>query len=273
MSRRGRIWLVGVSLALAAFAGWGAWEAWATAPAPQSSESKAGKHATPPQVLANTLERLHQEALAHFLADPKNGFYRMMPVFEKVVKDWKTPTFSSGELDEDQPMPFLKDMERIHQGTVKDFLSFEPLKPARRPVRFGTDENAKYDRSKKVWEAKSIDLVGLIKHEMPVVYVSDLTAAAGEQRKGLRIRDLDDFELAGLDAFREGKNLHARSRQGVIRLLGSVRADATCLKCHEDKKQGDLLGAFSYVLREAEYVRAPFGKRTVPPGVAPEAKK
>ena len=66
------------------------------------------------------------EALAHFHADPQNGMARMPPVFEKVVKEWKTPWFSPGDLDTDEPIPFAKDMDRIHGGSVKDFLSPKP---------------------------------------------------------------------------------------------------------------------------------------------------
>ncbi len=39
----------------------------------------------------------------------------------------------------------------------------------------------------------------------------------------------------------------------VFRALGAIRMQESCRRCHEDKKNGDLLGAFTYMgLRERE---------------------
>jgi hypothetical protein len=31
--------------------------------------------------------------------------------------------------------------------------------------------------------------------------------------------------------------------------MGALRGEPSCLKCHKDRRDGDLLGAFSYTLR------------------------
>src|SRR5262249_39580107 len=71
--------------------------------------------------------------------------------------------------------------------------------------------------------------------------------------KNTPTRPLDFFESAGMEALRKGENLFVRSKDNTIRMLGGVRADTECLSCHGGKKKGDLLGAFSYTLRIAEY--------------------
>ena len=71
----------------------------------------------------------------------------------------------------------------------------------------------------------------------------------------LPTRSLDLFESTGLEALAKGDELFTRSRNGVVRMLGAVRAKSDCLSCHDNKREGDLLGAFSYTLREVEFER------------------
>jgi hypothetical protein len=199
---------------------------------------------------------MHHEALQHFYEDPRNGLSRLPVVYEKVVKEWKTPWFSPGELDQEKPIPDEKVLINIHSASLKDFTDPGPL-PKEIPFRF----NFKGDRNKpppavKHWEAKNVDLVGLLLHPEPVVYPSE-KIPEGKKAHGetAETRPLDGFEVMGLDALNNGKDLFALERDGVVRMLGAVRANKTCLKCHDDKKDGDLLGAFSYTVREAEYKR------------------
>lgn len=255
-----KIWCVGASVAVLGLATAGGWYLLRPKPAPvvPDSEPAPVAHATPKQVLAGTLERLHREALAHFHADPANGHRRMPPVFEKVAKEWKTPWFSPGDLEKDEPIPFSKDMKHIHDTSVNDFLSPKPTvaNDGQQPAVFWPI--GKFDKEQKVWEAKSVDLIGLLKNPEPVVYDSErMTDMDDPDHPPTRL--LDPFEQAGLQALTKGENLFGRSRDGVIRLLGAVRAEASCVKCHRDKKEGDLLGAFSYVVREAQYAQVPFG--------------
>jgi len=252
---------VAASVAVLGLASYGVWSAWRGRPQPVVDQTKTvvNPHAKASQVLEGALERLHGEALAHFHADPKNGYARMPPVFEKVVKEWKTPWFSSGELDRQEEIPFVKDMQHIHDSSVKNFLSPRTLEPKTDARSFAiVRDESKYDRSKKVWEAKSIDLIGLVKSDTPVVYLSE-KVAEWDGHGEVPTRPVDEFELAGLHALAKGDNLFGRTRDGVIRLLGAVRAETSCIACHEDKQVGDLLGAFSYVVREAEYKRGFFG--------------
>jgi len=62
----------------------------------------------------------------------------------------------------------------------------------------------------------------------------------------LETRPLDLFETAGVAELMQGKDLFVRNRGNVIRMLGALRATGQCVRCHKDRKEGDLLGAFSY---------------------------
>lgn len=101
----------------------------------------------------------------------------------------------------------------------------------------------------KRWRINHVQLVGILSHEQPVVYLTDKLPSMEQVRQG-KTRPLDFFEEAALQSLREGEDLHIVSKDDTIRMLGALRATKTCQKCH-DAEIGDLLGAFSYTLRPA----------------------
>lgn len=241
--------------------------------APKPVPRKTAKSNHPPQdeMLHRLAARLHHEALVHFYSDPMNGFARLPYVYERIVRKWTTPYFSPGELGTDEKIADRNDLEKIHRSSLKDFSGKTPP-IAKRTHRdystlwrkyFGKGKKP-YDRKRKVWEVKSLDLIGLLKHRRPVAYVSEKLPAM-DKLHAVPTRELDDFEYSGLGVLERGEDLYARSDKGVIRLLGAVRAKTDCLSCHTRHKTGDLLGVFSYTLREADYKRRTkrFGSRSI----------
>lgn len=78
---------------------------------------------------------------------------------------------------------------------------------------------------------------------------------AGEQLR--YFRRLDVFERIGLEQLARGANLVARTLDHEVRALGAIRAMSSCLDCHTQAKEGDLLGAFTYfVSREKQTTQA-----------------
>jgi hypothetical protein len=67
----------------------------------------------------------------------------------------------------------------------------------------------------------------------------------------LPTRGLDIFETAGVQELLSGKDTYIRTKDSVVRMLGALRATDQCVRCHTEAKQGDLLGAFSYVFVDA----------------------
>ena len=241
-----------------------------------------GRNHPPPDLLRDAaLSRLHREATRRFVMSPGNGVgrigqigqigmlgqiaqtnqlgqinqlgqlgriggvYQQLPTFPKIIaRDWTIPTWSPGELTEAQRVDGEEDLDILHKESLTDF----SREPSAVPVSGSLPPSG--PRKLKAWEVKNIDLVGLLIHERPVVYVSEKLQMSN--LKEVPTRDLDFFEVAGLDNLQNGKELFAHSRNETIRLLGAVRAQKQCLSCH-DVKEGKLLGAFSYTLRIAQY--------------------
>lgn len=95
---------------------------------------------------------------------------------------------------------------------------------------------------------QSLELVSLLLHDPPAVYVSPNLPAMDELHDK-PTRPLDSFERQGLQALLAGEPVHVATRPGQIRMLGAVRATKQCIKCHGGER-GDLLGAFSYRLSQ-----------------------
>jgi hypothetical protein len=100
---------------------------------------------------------------------------------------------------------------------------------------------------KHPWHVTRLELVSLLMHDKPQVYVSGRLPKMTEIAR-TKVRDLSDFEQQGLKALQKGDELAADARLNRIRMLGAVRASKQCLECH-DAQRGELLGAFSYELR------------------------
>ena len=106
------------------------------------------------------------------------------------------------------------------------------------------------------WRANRIQLVSLLLHDEPRVYVSEnLPNMEKLSGSDVETRALDDFEAAALEKMRTRElPLVHRATHNRILMMGSLRATESCLQCH-DVKENDLLGAFSY-----EFLREPQSK-------------
>src|SRR5262249_38893127 len=72
------------------------------------------------------------------------------------------------------------------------------------------------------WRVHHIQLVGILSHEQPVVYLTDKLPSMEEIRQG-KTRTLDVFEEAALSALREGEDLFIASKGETVRMLGALR--------------------------------------------------
>jgi|GEM_PF-897696 len=96
------------------------------------------------------------------------------------------------------------------------------------------------------WLIDRLELVSLLKHSEPAVYISKHLPRMDELSEATT-RPLSDFESQALPKLRAGEELVIDTQPGEIRMLGAVRAITRCLDCHR-AREGDLLGAFTYRL-------------------------
>ena len=100
---------------------------------------------------------------------------------------------------------------------------------------------------KHPWQLTRLELISLLTHDKPQVYVSNRLPRMAELARA-KVRELSDFEQQGLTTLQKGGELAADATLNRIYMLGAVRASKQCLECH-DAQRGELLGAFSYELR------------------------
>lgn len=137
-------------------------------------------------------------------------------------------------------------------GFVKNLDEVAGFEPHR--IRLKADwkrEISTVDKQIK-WTVNRFQLVGLLMHQEPRVYLSEqLPNMEQLSKKDIETRQLNAFEIHGLKTLSEGENLAVSATSNRIVMLGAIRAESSCLRCH-NKKEGALLGAFSY-----EFLRSP----------------
>jgi hypothetical protein len=100
------------------------------------------------------------------------------------------------------------------------------------------------------WQTTRLELVSLLKHKPPMVYVSERLPRM-DALNTAAVRPLDAFERRGIAKLAHGESLVAEAGMNRLRTLGSIFAQKQCQQCHQ-VGEGELLGAFSY-----EFVRNP----------------
>lgn len=96
------------------------------------------------------------------------------------------------------------------------------------------------------WDLNRLELVSLMMNDGFRVYVSE-SLPKMEELRSAETRPLDSFEYISLGRLFQSEDVVIESSQNRVRMLGALRAQDHCLKCH-DVKRGELLGALSYEL-------------------------
>lgn len=97
-----------------------------------------------------------------------------------------------------------------------------------------------------VWRLSRLELMSLLRHERPRVYVSRKLPNM-ERLEDVPTRELDRFEAAALPRLEGGEPIVIHSDVNTTRMLGAIVAGKACLQCHT-VPEDFLLGAFSYQL-------------------------
>jgi hypothetical protein len=171
------------------------------------------------------------------------------------------PATSSGDMlsvegPAAEPSADVRDrLVRMHRLGRFDFLNplgFGYMPERRRSAGFQSHAfrfmpSLSSDKDDDRWRVDKLELVSLLRHNEPVVYVSDHLPRMAELRTA-PTRPLDEFEREQLPRLFRGDDLAAVPAPRRIRMLGAIRAFEECLNCHNAAEK-DLLGAFSYDLR------------------------
>ena len=121
------------------------------------------------------------------------------------------------------------------------------------------------------WRLSRLELVSLLKHRPPAVYVSEHLPAMEELRTA-PTRPTKPFESDAIARLIGGEDLVAGfSNEGDLAMVGSIRAIADCRECHQ-VPVGGLLGAFTYRLKPIPVAPAAVrqGEEPSPPSASPE---
>lgn len=105
---------------------------------------------------------------------------------------------------------------------------------------------------KEFWTIERLELVSLLKFDEPRVYVLDHLPRMDQlSSDDVPTRPLGEFEKSALEMLWTEHDFVFRERENEYRMLGSLRAAKQCLDCHSVKR-GELLGAFTYVVRRGQ---------------------
>jgi hypothetical protein len=146
--------------------------------------------------------------------------------------------------------PAWESCEEMHDTYVQRFVSAEGFGLARMRSPVMIDRSGILDLGRTRYTIASLELIGLERREAPVVYVPRMHGMRPETLLAT-LRPPTEFESGALGALRAGRDIAIADGDppGVMRCVGALRTQASCMRCHQEKKAGDLLGAFTYRLK------------------------
>jgi hypothetical protein len=219
----------------------------------------------PPRV--RSLERLHAGVVKQFIDSPDFGMGRMRArppkpyVLEEEVKQ-RREAIDNSAIPQPSPAysPVAPDSAEVEPTTEAHFLAahhdnlFDFLNPERfgfvrsreKVAGFLPHQFRSNPQGTNRWRVQRLELLGLLKFDEPVVYLSPYLPRMDELSTA-PTRSLDAFEKKALEGLLAGEDLMVQRMPRRLRILGSLRAMEQCVKCHHVQR-GELLGAFSYLM-------------------------
>jgi hypothetical protein len=210
-----------------------------------------------------SLRTLHNDTVRKFVNSPGFGVTRLkrpsMNDLTRGVRDTASvpqpvprsvPTESLA-MTEPRPLAAAeRGLTSLHVSAVTDFVNhpgYGYVKDLRHVSGHLPHAFSKVPEQAEQWNVETLDLVSLIRHAGPVAYVSaDLPRM--DELSDAPTRPLDTFESASLARLRDGESLVVGSDGPHLRMFGALHSARECTTCHGGER-GDVLGAFSYVLR------------------------
>lgn len=207
------------------------------------------------------LRFLHEEHRSLFVNSPGFGVARMPPRTPFIHVQQTPPSLLQPEDPQSLDVApgdilpsqfFAGSLSRLHSSGVLDFVNpkgFGYVKNRSEVTGFRPHRFSEVPGQKTEWRVRAVELIGVLKHDPPQVYLSQHLPRMDELAEA-KTRPLDAFEREGLSAIETGKELFARGSSESLRMIGAIRSAKQCVDCHGGQ-HGDLLGAFSYRLKKA----------------------
>jgi hypothetical protein len=206
------------------------------------------------------LRMLHDEQRSQFVNSPGFGVARMPPRTPYIQVQPIPPSLLQPEdpqsLDDvrGEILPSRSmdgSLSQLHNSGILDFVNpkgFGYIKNRSEVTGFRPHRFSEVPGAKTEWRVRAVELIGILKHDPPRVYLSPNLPRMDELAE-TKTRPLDAFEREGLTAIDAGKELFARGSGDSLRMIGAIRSAKQCVECHGGQ-HGDLLGAFSYRLKK-----------------------
>lgn len=138
------------------------------------------------------------------------------------------------------------DEEGIHDAQIVDLIGLlqapKPRVYATMQDLYARNEMPAEDPDPTTPEKRAEELRTLRVPNMPLTTIQ----RNSKQQEEWKVRGLDSFETKALGLLQVGHALVWKDQGASFRAVGAIRMQASCNRCHEDKKNGALLGAFTY---------------------------
>ncbi len=138
------------------------------------------------------------------------------------------------------------DEEGIYDAQIVDLIGLlqtpKPRVYATMQDLYARNEMPAEDPDPTTPEKRTAELKELEVPNLPLTTIRRIS----NQREEWKVRELDSFETKALELLQTGHALVWKDQGASFRAIGAIRMQASCTRCHEDKKNGDLLGAFTY---------------------------
>jgi hypothetical protein len=158
-------------------------------------------------------------------------------------------------LSQPPPAHTWESCEEMHDAYVSKFERSPGFGLSRMARPEMLDRSGVLDLGRTRYSIDRVELIGLMRSTTPVVYITS-ARSIGLRSEMVGSRELTSFEKRSVAAFRSGKSIDsAADGADTLACVGAVRAKDTCLNCHEGRKTGDLLGAFTYRLKAMRLAR------------------
>ena len=164
-------------------------------------------------------------------------------------------------------IPEFKNMHRYYAARFSDVMGFGSERMSS-IVDFHSIVEDKMKTENEIFHITKVELMGLAK-QCPVIYTATplpASAPSSESETKFEVeavsqlkekphipswvrnpatRPMDEFERVAVKRMKNGQDLFARNTENGVQVIGALRAEMNCAKCH-DTAQGTLLGALVY---------------------------